>query len=36
MQNWDEARNTLERALKVKPDDPEANYGLGMVFAQSG
>jgi Flp pilus assembly protein TadD len=21
--------------LKVKPDDPEANYGLGMVFAQT-
>ena len=36
MQNWDEARKTLEHALKVKPDDAEANYSLGMVFAQNG
>lgn len=31
---WDEARETLERALAIKPADPEANYSLGMVFAQ--
>src|SRR5260370_7323176 len=31
---WDEARGALERAVSVSPQDPEANYGLGMVFAQ--
>ncbi|HYM75302.1 MAG TPA: FG-GAP-like repeat-containing protein [Candidatus Dormibacteraeota bacterium] len=31
---WDQARAVLERALEVAPDDPEANYSLGMVFAQ--
>ncbi len=31
---WEEARETLERALAIKPGDPEANYSLGMVFAQ--
>src|SRR4029077_2265270 len=30
----DQARKTLELALKVSPEDPEANYSLGMVFAQ--
>ena len=33
---WDEARKVLERALEVAPQDPEANYSLGMVFAQTG
>ena len=33
---WDEARTVLERALEVAPQDPEANYSLGMVFAQTG
>jgi tetratricopeptide (TPR) repeat protein/peroxiredoxin len=32
---WDEARRVLERAVEVAPQDPEANYGLGMVFAQA-
>ena len=32
---WDEARRVLERALEVAPQDPEANYSLGMVFAQT-
>jgi len=32
---WDEARKVLERALEVAPQDPEANYSLGMVFAQT-
>ncbi len=32
---WDEAGRVLERALQVAPDDPEANYSLGMVFAQT-
>jgi tetratricopeptide (TPR) repeat protein len=31
---WDEARKTLELAVLVAPQDPEANYSLGMVFAQ--
>ena len=31
---WDEARRVLEFALEIAPDDPEANYSLGMVFAQ--
>ena len=33
---WDEARATLERALEVAPQDPEANYSFGMVCAQTG
>ena len=33
---WDEARKVLEFALEVRPDDPEAHYSLGMVFAQTG
>jgi len=32
---WKEARETLERAVAIKPADPEANYSLGMVFAQT-
>ena len=32
---WDEARQVLERALAVRPQDPETNYSLGMVFAQT-
>lgn len=32
---WDEARAVLERALEVAPQDAEANYALGMVFAQT-
>jgi tetratricopeptide (TPR) repeat protein len=32
---WEEARKVLERAVEVAPQDPEANYGLGMVFAQA-
>jgi tetratricopeptide (TPR) repeat protein len=31
---WDEARTVLERALELAPQDAEANYSLGMVFAQ--
>jgi tetratricopeptide (TPR) repeat protein len=33
---WDDARKILERAVEVAPGDPEANYSLGMVFAQTG
>ncbi len=33
--NWDEARRTFGRSLNVDPSDPEANYGLAMVFAQA-
>ena len=32
---WKDARKILERALEVAPQDPEANYSLGMVFAQT-
>jgi Flp pilus assembly protein TadD len=32
---WDEARKTLARALAARPQDPEANYNLAMVFAQT-
>ena len=32
--NWDEARKFLERAVSVGPQDAEANYSLGMVYAQ--
>jgi tetratricopeptide (TPR) repeat protein len=31
---WDDARQTYERVLQLDPDDPDANYGLGMIFAQ--
>ncbi len=33
---WGDARTTLERALAIKPQDPEANYAMAMVFAQQG
>ena len=33
---WDDARKVLEQAVDVAPQDPEANYSLGMVFAQTG
>ena len=33
---WEDARKVLERAVEVAPEDPEANYSLGMVFAQGG
>ena len=33
---WNDAREVLERALALVPDDAEANYSLGMVFAQTG
>ena len=33
---WDDARKVLEHAVEVAPQDPEANYSLGMVFAQTG
>ncbi len=36
LQRWDEARAVLESAVEVAPQDPEANYSLGMVFAQAG
>jgi tetratricopeptide (TPR) repeat protein len=32
---WDDARRTYERALEISSNDAEANYGLGMVFAQN-
>jgi tetratricopeptide (TPR) repeat protein len=32
---WDEARAALERAAAIQPRDPEVNYSLGMVFAQT-
>ncbi len=32
---WDDARKTYARALQVNSSDAEANYGLGMVFAQN-
>ncbi|PYX52064.1 MAG: hypothetical protein DMG79_01725 [Acidobacteria bacterium] len=32
---WNDARTILERALEVVPEDPEANYSLAMVFAQT-
>ena len=30
------AKDTLTRALALQPDDPEANYSLGMFYAQQG
>jgi len=33
---WEDARKVLESAVEVAPEDPEANYSLGMVFAQAG
>ena len=35
LKRYDEAHKVLERALEVAPQDPEANYSLGMVFAQT-
>jgi tetratricopeptide (TPR) repeat protein len=32
---WDAAETTLERALRLAPNDAEVNYSLGMVFAQT-
>jgi tetratricopeptide (TPR) repeat protein len=32
---WGDARETLEHALVLKPQDAEANYALAMVFAQT-
>ncbi|HTW56889.1 MAG TPA: FG-GAP-like repeat-containing protein [Terriglobales bacterium] len=34
--HWDEARIALDHALEIAPRDAEANYSLGMVFAQTG
>ena len=36
LKRWEDARKVLERAVEVAPEDPEANYSLGMVFAQGG
>jgi tetratricopeptide (TPR) repeat protein len=36
LKRWDQAREVLERAVALAPQDPEANYSLGMVFAQAG
>ena len=33
LRQWDDARRTFDHALAVSPDDPEANYGAGMVAA---
>ena len=33
--SWEDARKTLEQLLQLSPDDPEANYSLAMVFAQT-
>jgi tetratricopeptide (TPR) repeat protein len=35
-QRWVEARQTLERAVDMRPQEPEAIYSLAMVFAQTG
>ncbi len=35
LKRWEDARTTYERALEISHEDAEANYGLGMVFAQS-
>ncbi len=35
LKRWDKARSTLERAVKAKTNDPEANYSLAMVYAQT-
>ncbi len=32
---WDKAEEALARAVSLRPDDPESNYGLAMVFAQT-
>jgi tetratricopeptide (TPR) repeat protein len=33
---WDDARKVLDRVIAIAPEDAEANYSLGMVFAQTG
>jgi len=35
LKRWDDARRALEQATAIAPDDAEANYALGMVFAQT-
>jgi len=35
LHQWDDARRAYEHALVASPDDPEANYGAGMVVAQT-
>jgi tetratricopeptide (TPR) repeat protein len=35
LKRWDDARQVLQRALQIAPDDAEANYSFGMVFAQT-
>jgi len=32
---WDDARAALERAVAIRPADPEANYRLAMIYAQT-
>jgi Flp pilus assembly protein TadD len=32
---WDEARVLLERVVAARQKDPEANYSLAMVYAQT-
>jgi Flp pilus assembly protein TadD/peroxiredoxin len=32
---WEEARAALERAVALRPQDPESNYSLAMVYAQT-
>jgi tetratricopeptide (TPR) repeat protein len=32
---WREARETLAQALTIRPEDPEGNYAMGMVFAET-
>jgi len=36
LRRWDDARIAFDRALRIKPNDPEAHYGLAMVLAQNG
>jgi Flp pilus assembly protein TadD/peroxiredoxin len=35
LHQWDDARRAYEHALTASPDDPEANYGAGMVAAST-
>jgi Flp pilus assembly protein TadD len=32
---WDDARAALERAVAARPQEPETNYSLAMVYAQT-
>ena len=32
--DFEKAQDCLTRALEIQPDDPEANYSLGMFYAQ--